>query len=106
LAEKVLSQLHGARRQALVDQIKAQLVNLKKFSYGKQITAIEKLIVDNDNSSLSTSSQSSTLPSTNASTNASTVEGWITPPATQNVKITQPLEAQIAPPLPHSQSRS
>lgn len=65
----------GHEREALVNQIKSQLVQLKRFSYGKQIIAIEKLIFDDQPSnSLSTSSQSSTLPSTNAST----VEGPIT----------------------------
>lgn len=75
--EKVLGQLKGVEREALVNQIKPQLGHLKKFSYGKQIIAIEKLIFDGDNdANLSTSSQSSSLPSTNAST----VEGPTTPP--------------------------
>lgn len=44
--EKVLGQLKGADREALIDQIKPLLSQLKKFSYGKQIVAIEKLIFD------------------------------------------------------------
>lgn len=44
--EKVLGQLNGAEREALVKQIEPQLTQLKKFSYGKQIVAIEKLIYD------------------------------------------------------------
>lgn len=44
ITEKVLGQLKGAEREALVEQIKPQLSQLKKFSYGKQIVAIEKLI--------------------------------------------------------------
>lgn len=45
-AEKVLGQLKGPEREALVEQIKPLLSQLKKFSYGKQIVAIEKLIFD------------------------------------------------------------
>ncbi|KAJ6016824.1 hypothetical protein N7451_000203 [Penicillium sp. IBT 35674x] len=44
--QKVLGQLKGAEREALIDQIKPLLSQLKKFSYGKQIVAIEKLIFD------------------------------------------------------------
>ncbi|KAJ5669307.1 hypothetical protein N7462_010377 [Penicillium macrosclerotiorum] len=44
--QKVLGQLKGAERDALIDQIKPLLSQLKKFSYGKQIVAIEKLIFD------------------------------------------------------------
>lgn len=44
--EKVLGQLKGEERQALIEQIKPLLSQLKKFSYGKQIVAIEKLIFD------------------------------------------------------------
>jgi mRNA-binding protein PUF3 len=42
----VLGQLKDAEREALIDQIKPLLSQLKKFSYGKQIVAIEKLIFD------------------------------------------------------------
>lgn len=45
-AEKVLGQLKGVEREALIEQIKPMLSQLKKFSYGKQIVAIEKLIFD------------------------------------------------------------
>ncbi|KAJ5139309.1 Armadillo-like helical [Penicillium bovifimosum] len=44
--QKVLGQLKDAEREALIDQIKPLLSQLKKFSYGKQIVAIEKLIFD------------------------------------------------------------
>ncbi|KAJ5720980.1 uncharacterized protein N7483_008914 [Penicillium malachiteum] len=44
--QKVLGQLKGEEREALIDQIKPLLSQLKKFSYGKQIVAIEKLIFD------------------------------------------------------------
>lgn len=44
--EKVLGQLKGAEREALIEEIKPLLSQLKKFSYGKQIVAIEKLIFD------------------------------------------------------------
>lgn len=67
--EKVLGNLKGAERESLVEQIRAYLLHLKKFNYGKQVAAIEKLIYSNDTeSNPSASSQSSSLPSTNAST--------------------------------------
>ncbi|GFF59833.1 pumilio homolog 2 [Aspergillus lentulus] len=44
--QKVLGQLKGEEREALIDQIRPLLSQLKKFSYGKQIVAIEKLIFD------------------------------------------------------------
>lgn len=44
--EKVLGQVKGAEREMIIDQIKPLLSQLKKFSYGKQIVAIEKLIAD------------------------------------------------------------
>ncbi|ODH45354.1 hypothetical protein ACO22_00078 [Paracoccidioides brasiliensis] len=44
--QKVLGQLKGSERENLVSQIEPQLIHLKKFSYGKQIVAIEKLIYD------------------------------------------------------------
>ncbi|OAX83092.1 hypothetical protein ACJ72_02548 [Emergomyces africanus] len=58
--QKVLGQLNGEEREALVRQIEPQLTQLKKFSYGKQIVAIEKLIYD----SHSPGSQSGENPST------------------------------------------
>lgn len=42
--EKVLNELKGSEREEFVELIKAQLALLKRFSYGKQIAAIEKLI--------------------------------------------------------------
>lgn len=99
-AEKILGQLVGQEREALVAQIKSQLVQLKRFSYGKQIIAIEKLIFDDQPSnSLSTSSQSSTLPSTNAST----VEG---PTTSLYHDASIPEETQIAVPLPMGSNRT
>ncbi|BDD61790.1 mRNA binding protein puf3 [Monascus purpureus] len=59
--QKVLGQLKGVERDALVEQIKPLLSQLKKFSYGKQIVAIEKLIFDHNSSS------SNTLHNNNAS---------------------------------------
>lgn len=44
LAEKLIDQLKGAERDAFVEDMKPQLVQLKKYNYGKQIAAIEKLI--------------------------------------------------------------
>lgn len=95
--QKLLAQLKGAEREAFVEDMKPQLVSLKRFNYGKQIAAIEKLIFNGPppyasapsinaptaqtmpieiNSSAATpmltngqnSPQSSSLPSTNVST--------------------------------------
>lgn len=44
LTEKLLAQLKGAERDAFVEDMKPQLLQLKKYNYGKQIAAIEKLI--------------------------------------------------------------
>ena len=61
-AEKVLCQLKGAERDALVEEIKPLLSQLKKYSYGKQIAAIEKLVAD------SNSPTNGTLPHTTSTT--------------------------------------
>lgn len=92
--EKLLAQLKGAERDDFVEEMKPQLLMLKKYNYGKQIAAIEKLIFNGPptyitpssvmvptmpieiNSSAPTplltdgqnSPQSSSLPSTNVST--------------------------------------
>jgi mRNA-binding protein PUF3 len=42
--EKLLAQLKGTEREAFVEDMKPQLLQLKKYNYGKQIAAIEKLI--------------------------------------------------------------
>lgn len=42
--QKLLGQLKGAEREAFVEDIKPQLLQLKKYNFGKQIAAIEKLI--------------------------------------------------------------
>ena len=42
--EKLLNELKESERDEFVELIKAQLALLKRFSYGKQIAAIEKLI--------------------------------------------------------------
>jgi mRNA-binding protein PUF3 len=42
--QKLLAQLKGAEREAFVEDMKPQLISLKKYNYGKQIAAIEKLI--------------------------------------------------------------
>lgn len=44
LAEKLLGQLKGSERDEFVEEMKPQLLMLKKYNYGKQIAAIEKLI--------------------------------------------------------------
>ncbi|KAL2002502.1 hypothetical protein VTN02DRAFT_6637 [Thermoascus thermophilus] len=63
--QKVLGTLKGAEREALVEQIRPLLSQLKKFSYGKQIVAIEKLIFD---AKTSTSPSSSTVNPTSSTT--------------------------------------
>ncbi|KAF8245074.1 ARM repeat-containing protein [Wilcoxina mikolae CBS 423.85] len=45
--QKLLTLLSGSDRETLVEQIKPQLQALKKFTFGKQINAIEKLIFNN-----------------------------------------------------------
>jgi len=42
--EKLLNELKDSERDDFVELIKAQLALLKRFSYGKQIAAIEKVI--------------------------------------------------------------
>ena len=59
--------LKASERENLISQIKPHITSLKKISCGKQIIAIEKIILDVDFDSHQ-SSQSSSLPSTNAST--------------------------------------
>jgi mRNA-binding protein PUF3 len=44
MIEKLLAQLKGPERDAFVEDMKPQLISLKKYNYGKQIAAIEKLI--------------------------------------------------------------
>jgi mRNA-binding protein PUF3 len=44
ITEKLLAQLKGEERDAFVEDMKPQLISLKKYNYGKQIAAIEKLI--------------------------------------------------------------
>jgi mRNA-binding protein PUF3 len=40
----MMTQMKGPERDDFIDQIKAHLVPLKKFSFGKQVAAIEKII--------------------------------------------------------------
>ncbi len=44
ITEKLLAQLKGSERDGFVEDLKPQLIQLKKYNYGKQIAAIEKLI--------------------------------------------------------------
>lgn len=102
--QKLFAQLKGAERDAFVEDMKPQLLQLKKYNYGKQIAAIEKLIFTGPQpymtpSSLATpvsqtqpieinsnaptpmltngqnSPQSSSLPSTNVSTIEDSTDG-------------------------------
>ncbi|KAF5866251.1 mRNA binding protein puf3 [Aspergillus alliaceus] len=60
--QKVLGQLQGAERETLVEEIKPLLSQLKKYSYGKQIAAIEKIVAE------SNSPSSGPLPHTTSTT--------------------------------------
>jgi mRNA-binding protein PUF3 len=42
--EKLLAQLKGPEREEFVEHVRPQLIQLKKYNYGKQLLAIEKLI--------------------------------------------------------------
>ncbi|KAH8594721.1 armadillo-type protein [Bisporella sp. PMI_857] len=54
--QKLLAQLKGEEREAFVEDMKPQLISLKKYNYGKQIAAIEKLIFVGPNSYMNPSS--------------------------------------------------
>ena len=71
-------------RKLLVEYCKPEFTKLKRFSSGKQVVALEKLIYDGDSEPDLSSSQSSTIPSANAST----VEGptTLTLPSAQILK--------------------
>jgi hypothetical protein len=77
-AEKSLREFgfKDAERKHLVEHCKPEFEKLKKYSSGKQVLALEKLIYDDDLEPNLSSSQSSTIPSTNTST----VEGPTTLP--------------------------
>lgn len=45
--EKLLTQLKDSESDQFVELIKPQLALLKRFSYGKQIAAIEKIVYNN-----------------------------------------------------------
>ena len=55
-------------RKLLVENCKREFTKLKRFSSGKQVVALEKLIYDGDSEPDLSSSQSSTIPSANTST--------------------------------------
>ncbi|KAI5854756.1 armadillo-type protein [Tricharina praecox] len=59
--QKLLTLLSGADRETLVEQIKPQLQALKKFTFGKQINAIEKLIFNSASTPQATSPLESAL---------------------------------------------
>ncbi|RDW70295.1 hypothetical protein BP5796_08692 [Coleophoma crateriformis] len=42
--QKLLASLEGADRERLIEELKPQLSALKKYNFGKQITAMEKLV--------------------------------------------------------------
>ncbi|OQV02064.1 Pumilio-family RNA binding repeat-containing protein isoform 4 [Cladophialophora immunda] len=83
--QKVFGQLQGSDLLALRADMEQNYPVLRRTSYGKQVTAIEKLLFGgNGPSTTSTaSSRSSTLPSTNAS---STVDGETPPSHPSDIK--------------------
>ena len=50
--EKILLQLRGSEYDNFVDEVKPQLQLVKRFSYGKQVGAIEKLVYGHPGSNL------------------------------------------------------
>jgi hypothetical protein len=74
-------------REHLVEQCKPEFTKLKRFSSGKQVLALEKLIFEGDPEPTLSSSQSSTIPSTNTST----VEG----PTTLTIPPVQILKTSL-----------
>jgi mRNA-binding protein PUF3 len=54
--EKLLAQLKGEEKDIFVEDMKPQLISLKKYNYGKQIAAIEKLIFTGPNTYITPSS--------------------------------------------------
>lgn len=70
-SEKVYDRLQGEALAALVADMKKNLPELRRTSYGKQVAAIEKLLYpDQDSSSASTSSRNSVQTSTSNTTSA------------------------------------
>ncbi|OAG35684.1 hypothetical protein AYO21_10155 [Fonsecaea monophora] len=80
--QKVFGQLQGSEQQALRADMEQNYPVLRRTSYGKQVTAIEKLLFGGNGplTTSTTSSRSSTLPSTNAS---STIDGDTPPSASE-----------------------
>jgi mRNA-binding protein PUF3 len=81
-------------REHLVEHCKPEFMKLKRFSSGKQVMALEKLMFDGDSEPNLSSSQSSTIPSTNTST----VEGptTLTLPPVQILKTSLVAEPATA----------
>ncbi|KFY27641.1 hypothetical protein V493_03381 [Pseudogymnoascus sp. VKM F-4281 (FW-2241)] len=84
VVQKLLAQLKGSERDTFIEDIKPQLVQLKKYNYGKQIAAIEKLIfVAPTGPSTSSHRQSAS----NASTSPSYGRGGVAPPQGPSIVI-------------------
>lgn len=88
--EKVLGQVKGSEREMIIDEIKPLLSQLKKFSYGKQIMAIEKLIVD-PNAPTVAANSSTTPPASHKSSPQ---------PSRRSLAEMRPLVGGAAPPTP------
>ena len=107
-SEKLLAQLKGPERLFFVEAIKPQLLALKKFNYGKQIAAIERIIFLNaapshpspPNSHTSYHSPPSSLPSTTSlpsslpSSIPSSTGSLPSSTTSQSTTITYPLEIE------------
>jgi mRNA-binding protein PUF3 len=87
--EKVLGQVKGSEREMIIDEIKPLLSQLKKFSYGKQIVAIEKLIIDPNAPTVA--ANSSTPPASHKSSPQ---------PSRRSLADMRPLVGGVAPPTP------
>ena len=66
--EKILLQLRGSEYDNFVDQVRPQLQLVKRFSYGKQVGAIEKLVYGHPGSNIH--NQNSPHPPANLDTSA------------------------------------
>ncbi|EED19319.1 mRNA binding protein Pumilio 2, putative [Talaromyces stipitatus ATCC 10500] len=88
--QKVLGQVKGSEREMIIDEIKPLLSQLKKFSYGKQIMAIEKLIVD-PNAPTVAANSSTTPPASHKSSPQ---------PSRRSLAEMRPLIGGAAPPTP------
>ncbi|KAL4899650.1 hypothetical protein BDW74DRAFT_183463 [Aspergillus multicolor] len=92
--QKILGHLKGVERAALVERIKPLLVHLKKSNCGKQIAAIEKIIIGGDSSP----SPTSAIPASNHTSSATPPNSHKSSPQPMNRAVQDPFVA--TPPTP------